>query len=105
MNANETDELNEIRITPVTVSSSLSSNSCSDQPNKALSAGPPADTERYLKLKEVQTMLGVSRTTLWRWHAERGLKVVTIGGVTRIRQRDLESFLRKHEQTANPSQP
>jgi excisionase family DNA binding protein len=54
-------------------------------------------TDRFLKLREVQTMLGVSRTTLWRWHAERGLKVVTIGGVTRIRQSDLDAFLRKHE--------
>jgi excisionase family DNA binding protein len=60
-------------------------------------AAPGGRPDRYLKLKEVQEMLGVSRTTVWRWHAERGLKIVTIGGVTRIRESDLEAFLRKHE--------
>jgi excisionase family DNA binding protein len=53
--------------------------------------------DRFLKLTEVQQMLGVSRSTVWRWHAERGLKVVTVGGVTRIRERDLETFLERHE--------
>ena len=56
--------------------------------------------ERFLKLGDVEKMLGVSRSTVWRWHAERGLKVVTIGGVTRIRESDLESFLQRHE--SNP---
>ena len=53
--------------------------------------------ERFLKLAEVQEMLGVSRSTVWRWHAERGLKVVTIGGVTRIRECDLRTFIKRHE--------
>jgi excisionase family DNA binding protein len=53
--------------------------------------------ERFLKLAEVQQMFGVSRSTVWRWHAERGLKVVTIGGVTRIRETDLQAFLSRHE--------
>lgn len=53
--------------------------------------------ERFLKLKEVQEMLGVSRSTVWRWHAERGMRVVRVGGLTRIRERDLDAFLRKHE--------
>ncbi len=56
-----------------------------------------AGQDRFLRLKEVQAMLGVSRSTVWRWHAERGLKVVTIGGVTRIRESDLEAFLKRHE--------
>lgn len=56
-----------------------------------------AQGERYLKHRDVQAMLGVSRTTVWRWHAEHGLKVVTIGGVTRIRESDLQQFLRRHE--------
>ena len=60
--------------------------------------------ERFLKLSEVQAMLGVSRSTVWRWHAERGLKVVTIGGVTRIREGDLQAFLKRHE-TENIASP
>jgi excisionase family DNA binding protein len=54
-------------------------------------------TERFLKLKEVQVMLGVSRSTVWRWHAERGLKVVRVGDVVRIRESDLQAFLKRHE--------
>lgn len=52
--------------------------------------------ERFLKLKEVQNRLGVSRTTVWRWHVERGLRVVCIGAVTRIRESDLLDFLNRH---------
>jgi len=53
--------------------------------------------ERFLKLAEVQAMFGVSRSTVWRWHAERGLRVVTVGSVTRVRQSDLQAFLKRHE--------
>ena len=41
---------------------------------------------------------------LWRWHAERGLKVVTIGGVTRIRESDLQAFLKRHETEAHSAE-
>ena len=54
-------------------------------------------SDRFLRLSEVQTMLGVSRCTLWRWQAEHGLKVCRVGSVTRIRESDLEAFLRRHE--------
>jgi excisionase family DNA binding protein len=60
-------------------------------------------SERFLRLSEVQRMFSVSRSTVWRWHAERGLKVVTIGGVTRIRESDLQAFLKRHETQAAPS--
>ena len=53
--------------------------------------------DRFLKLKDVQQMLSVSRSTLWRWCAERGLKVVRVGDVTRIRESDLQAFLKRHE--------
>jgi excisionase family DNA binding protein len=52
---------------------------------------------RFLKLKEVQDLLGVSRTTLWRWQAEHGLKIVRIGGVVRVGESDLQAFLSRHE--------
>jgi excisionase family DNA binding protein len=52
---------------------------------------------RFLKLKEVQDLLGVSRTTLWRWQAEHGLKVVRVGDVVRVRESDLQAFLKRHE--------
>jgi excisionase family DNA binding protein len=42
-------------------------------------------------------MLHVSRATVWRWTAEQGLKVVRVGGVTRIRETDLQNFLKRHE--------
>jgi excisionase family DNA binding protein len=53
--------------------------------------------ERFYKLGEVQAMLGVSRSTLWRWTTERGLKVVRVGDVVRIRESDLQSFLGRYE--------
>ena len=58
--------------------------------------------DRFLKLGEVAEKLAVSRPTVWRWHAERGLKVVSVGGVTRVRESDLEAFLKRHE-TSNPT--
>jgi excisionase family DNA binding protein len=56
--------------------------------------------DRFLKLKEVQERFGVSRTTIWRWHAERGLRVVTVGGITRVRESDLARFVEQHLQVA-----
>ena len=53
--------------------------------------------DRFLKLKQVQDLLGVSRSTLWRWQAEHGLKVVRVGDVVRIRESDLQVFLKRHE--------
>jgi len=59
--------------------------------------------DRFLKLSDVQEMLGVSRSTVWRWTAEQGLKVVRVGGVTRIRESDLQAFLKRHEAEATAS--
>ena len=53
--------------------------------------------DRFYTLKAVREMLAVSRATLWRWTAENGLKVVRVGNVTRIRESDLQIFLKRHE--------
>ena len=53
--------------------------------------------ERFLKLSELQEMMGVSRSTVWRWQAEHGLRVVRIGGVVRVCEGDLNAFLKRHE--------
>jgi len=59
-------------------------------------------SDRLLTLKDVQDRFGVSRTTLWRWEAERGLKVFRVGKVVRVRERELEAFFRRH-QSRGPS--
>ena len=61
--------------------------------------------ERLLTLSEVRTLLNVSRATLWRWTAEHGLKVVRVGNVTRIRESDLQAFLKRHETSAECAEP
>ena len=61
-------------------------------------------TDQFLTLKNVREMLSVSRATLWRWTAEKGLKVVCVGNVTRIRESDLQAFLKRHESNP-PSDP
>ena len=53
--------------------------------------------DRFLKLKDVQELLSVSRSTLWRWQAQHGLKVVRVGDVVRVRESDLQAFLKRHE--------
>ena len=53
-------------------------------------------TDRFFKLKDVQDRFGVSRSTVWRWHTERGLKVVCVGSVTRVRESDLNEFVERH---------
>ena len=59
-------------------------------------------------------MLQICRTTLWHWTHDRGLKIVKIGNMARIRESDLQKFLAKHEtvqqvddarQTKNPARP
>jgi len=53
---------------------------------------------RFFKLSDLQQMFGVSRTTLWRWREDRGLRVTEIGGIKRIKETDLHDFLDRHLQ-------
>ena len=52
--------------------------------------------KKFLRLKDVQERFGVSRATVWRWHAERGLRVVSVGNVVRVRESDLTEFVERH---------
>ena len=61
--------------------------------------------DQFLKFKEVQDRFGISRSTLWRWHTERGLRVMTVGGITRIREADLEAFVKRYENEKDGKTP
>jgi hypothetical protein len=52
----------------------------------------------FFKLSDLQQMFGVSRTTLWRWREDMGLRTVKIGGIKRITEKDLQEFLGRHLQ-------
>lgn len=41
-------------------------------------------------------MVGVSRTSLWRWANERGLPIHRLGGVIRFPADKVEAWLQKH---------
>ena len=47
----------------------------------------------YLSAKEVASLVGVSLRTVRRWIAEGTLPAARVGGVVRIRRRDLERVL------------
>jgi hypothetical protein len=56
---------------------------------------PPA-TERLLTLEEIQFAGKASRSTVYRWRTEYGLRVVRIGGALRVRESDWLNFLARH---------
>jgi len=58
--------------------------------------------ERFLTLSEIRQFLGVSRATVWRWTTERGLRVVKVGAVARVRESDLQEFLKRYESGESP---
>ena len=59
-----------------------------------------SEPEKFLRLRDVQAQMCISRATLWRWTAEHGLKVVRIGGVVRIRESDLNEFVERRLKAA-----
>ena len=59
--------------------------------------------DRFLTSSQIQEMLRVSRSTVWRWTTENGLKVVRVGNVTRIRESDLQAFMKRHESVETPA--
>jgi len=57
-----------------------------------------ADTpEKLYTLAQIQAAGGFSRSTLYRLrHTAGGLKTITVGGVTRVRESDWLAFLDRH---------
>lgn len=68
--------------------------------NESIEGNAPPETqiaaERFLTIQDVCNRLKVSRTTVWRLMNEHGLRVVRIGGIRRIRERDLVDWLERH---------
>lgn len=56
--------------------------------------------ERLFTLAQIAAAGGFSRSTLYRLRHGGGLRVVTVGGVTRVRERDWLAFLDKHATAA-----
>lgn len=52
-----------------------------------------ANAESYPTVDEVVSMLGVSKTTLWRWAKQRYLNPVEIGGKRRYKMSDVKKLL------------
>jgi predicted DNA-binding transcriptional regulator AlpA len=57
--------------------------------------------ERLLTLKEIQEIAKTSRTTVWRWTQQHGLKTIRIAGCVRVRERDWLEWLEKHSTSGN----
>ncbi len=57
-------------------------------------------TERFLTIQEVCDRLNVSRTTVWRLRHDHGLRVMQVGGISRIREHDLLVWLERHSTNA-----
>ena len=56
--------------------------------------------ERLFTLAQIQTAGGFSRSTLYRLRHGGGLRVVTVGGVTRVRESDWQRFLDRYATAA-----
>jgi len=52
--------------------------------------------EQLLTLKQVSEKLQISRTSCWRLISERGLRAVKSGGLVRVRESDLASWIEKN---------
>lgn len=55
-------------------------------------------TPTYLKMSEVAAATGVTTRTVFTWVAQKGLPLVVVGGVKRIKRSDLEAFMDAHIQ-------
>ena len=59
------------------------------------------DEHRLLTEHEAQRLLGVSRTTLWRYREERQIDHIKLeGGIIRYKREHIEAFIAKRERGA-----
>lgn len=49
---------------------------------------------KYLSINDVMEIMGVSRQTIYNWF-EKGLRRVEVGGSIRIKETDLEDFIKE----------
>lgn len=56
-----------------------------------------ANEESYPTVDEVVSILGVSKTTLWRWAKQRYLNPVEIGGKRRYKMSDVKKLLNSEQ--------
>ncbi len=63
--------------------------------------GTQTVAERFLTIKDVCNRLNVSRTTVWRFMNEHGLRVIRVGGIRRVREHDLVAWLEQHCTSGN----
>ena len=62
---------------------------------------PTAPTpERLFTLEQIQAAGGFSRSTLYRLRHGGGLRVVTVGGLVRVRESDWQRFLDRYATAA-----
>ena len=61
---------------------------------------PTAQPEKLFTLAQIQVAGGFSRSTLYRLRHGGGLRVVTVGGMTRVRESDWQRFLDLHATAA-----
>ncbi len=57
---------------------------------------PTQQTERLLRLHEIQRAAGVSRVTIYRWTHERGLRTIRVGGCVRMKESEWQRWLNDH---------
>lgn len=57
-----------------------------------------ANNETYLSRDEVAKMLGVDKSTLWRWNRDGYLHHIEVGGKRRYRISDIQRVLGEKEQ-------
>jgi len=61
-------------------------------------ATPPAEAPLYVRTSHAQKMLGVHRSTIYRWIKKGWLKVHRRGGVSLIRVAEFEALVSNRQQ-------
>jgi len=59
--------------------------------------------DEFHKITDVAKRFGVTRCTIWNWATKRGLKMIRIGGVKRIRESDLQAFIARTNRSKQPA--